>query len=71
MTIYNTTKEEPYHKETLIRFYETYNKQVKDYFKHKDNLLILNLQDTDVYSKFTDFLDFEPILDSFPWTNKT
>lgn len=72
MKIHNVPKNEPYKKDVLIDYYETHNKNVKDYFRHRLNdLLILNLKEKDSYSKFCKFLDIKQTKEHFPWENKT
>lgn len=63
--------EEPYHEIKLKHYYNTHNASVKDYFKNKSNLLVLNVSSDDSYSKMCEFLDKKPLYDSFPWENKT
>lgn len=63
--------EDVYHKQTFLNFYNNHNRMVLDYFKFKDNLLVLNLSNKDSYNKFCDFLNKKPLYDQFPWENKT
>ena len=63
--------QDPYDKEILINYYEDHNAAIKDYFRHKDNLLQINLSDTDAYSKFCSFIGKAPLYKEFPWENKT
>ena len=63
--------EEPYHEIKLKDYYNIHNASVKDYFKNKNNLLVLNLSETDAYTKMCEFLGKKPLYDSFPWENKT
>lgn len=70
--INKTPENDLYKKEVLIKGYEAYNKQVMDYFKDSSNrLLVLNLKDSDATQKFSEFLELETPIDSFPWENKT
>lgn len=54
-------------KERFVR----YNQNVKDYFRFRDNLLILNVADDGAYQELCDLLGEEPLYDSMPWENKT
>jgi len=60
-----------YYKKTFIEYYNSHNQMVIDYFKHKNNLLIINLSDKDSYKKFCKFLGKKPLYEEFPWENKT
>ncbi len=71
MSIYGTPKNDLYNEMALKKFYNDYNNQVINYFRNKNNLLVLNLSEPDGYSKFIEFLNLEAKLDSFPWLNKT
>jgi hypothetical protein len=65
-------KENPYDKEMLIAQYEKHNKDVIEYFKGRDNdLLVINLSDPDAYSKFCEFIGVKSDKNNFPWENKT
>lgn len=63
--------EDPYHEVKLKHYYNTHNASVIDYFKNKDNLLILNVREADAYQKLCGFLNKEALYDVFPWENKT
>jgi hypothetical protein len=67
-----SSKENPYDKEKLIAQYEKHNKDVIEYFKGRDNdLLVINLSDPDAYSKFCEFIGVKSDKNNFPWENKT
>ncbi|MGY0392966.1 sulfotransferase [Bizionia sp. KMM 8389] len=68
---YGETVGDIYNKEKLIGIYETRNKGVKDYFKNKNNLLILNVSEADSVTKLSDFIGITPKYTTFPWENKT
>lgn len=71
-TLFDLEDEKLYNKERLIEYYTIHNKMVQDYFSaRKDDLLVLNMQEKDGYTKFCDFLNIEQTKDSFPWENKT
>ena len=63
--------EPPYQEEKLKAYYTTHNASVLDYFKNKENLLVLNVSEVDAYSRLCAFLDREPLYETFPWENKT
>ena len=70
--VFNTPYDNPYKKDVMIDYYETHNKNVRDYFRHRPkDLLIINLKEKDSYSRFCEFLDLEQKRYSFPWENKT
>lgn len=70
--MYNTPENDPYQKDKLIQSYIDYNDSVLEYFKDKNNLLVINLSEKDAYTKFCNFLNL-PLegKNSFPWKNKT
>jgi hypothetical protein len=69
--LYDTPENDPYNKETLIQHYVDHNKNVEEYFRHRPgDLLILNVSDNNAYLTLCDFLDVEPLLESFPWKNR-
>lgn len=63
--------EDVYHKPTFLNYYNNHNHLVKEYFKFKDNLLIINVSNKDSYLKFCNFLEQKPLYEEFPWENKT
>ncbi len=58
-----------YDKELLTDYYELHNRMVKDYFRFRNDLLVLNLEEEDSYRRFCRFLNLRPRLDDFPKTN--
>lgn len=61
-----------YNREAFIQLYERHNEQVKTYFAHRPNdLLVLNVGDPDAYQDLCAFLDKKPMRDTMPWKNKT
>ncbi|MCC5941638.1 MAG: hypothetical protein JJU37_08865 [Balneolaceae bacterium] len=69
---YNTPEDDPYNKEILIDLYNTYNRQVTEYFRHRpDDLLILNVAEDGAYKNLCEFLNRKPVRDEFPWKNRT
>ena len=69
--VYNTPESDPYNEKILKRHYIKYNEDVIEYFRFKNNLLVINLSDENSYKKFCDFLEVEPVYDKFPWLNKS
>lgn len=68
---FDVTEEDPYNRDILIDYYTSHNKMVIDYFKNRDNLIIINLSDEDSYRQFCEFLGKDALYDRFPWENKT
>jgi len=68
---YPSPEKDIYNKEILMRQYEKHNKSVIDYFKFRDDLLVVNLKEKDVVSKIADFISFKPLYGEIPWENKT
>lgn len=70
--IFNTPEEDPYHKATLLKFYEDHNSSVEEYFSERNHdLLVLNISVESDYSRLCSFLGVPSIRDAFPWENKT
>lgn len=62
----------PYEKNRLIKHYEDYNAAVINYFKERqDDLLVINLSEADSFNKFITFLGVSSEFLDFPWENKT
>lgn len=71
-TIFNTSDDDPYNRETLLRYYNNHNYQVKEYFRGcPEKLLVINVANNSDYTRLCEFLKKEPIHNSFPWENKT
>lgn len=68
---FDIDKDDPYNKDILIGYYEQHNSMVKEYFRFKSNLLVINISHNSSYQKFCEFLDEKPLYQSFPWKNKT
>lgn len=64
-------EQNPYDEIKLKNYYNTHNASVKDYFKNKSNLIVLNVSEEDSYLKFCEFIEKKPIYKEFPWENKT
>lgn len=61
----------PYNEKRLTAYYLTHNKMVIDYFRFKNNLLIINLKDKNSYSTFCKFINVKKLYDEFPWENSS
>jgi hypothetical protein len=60
-----------YNKEHYIRFYETYNRTVKEYFSSRpDDLLTINVGDENVVQELCEFLEIENKNYTMPHLNK-
>ncbi|WP_432409970.1 sulfotransferase [Rasiella sp. SM2506] len=66
-----TEKDDPYDAQILKKYYQSHNNAILDYFRNKNNLLILNLSDKSSYKKLCNFLNKKPLYNEFPWKNKT
>lgn len=64
-------EEDIYDKPRLVSYYDRHNRDVRDYFRSKSNLLEINVSDKGAYRKFCDFLGKEPIAEGFPWLNSS
>lgn len=67
-----TPEDKLFDQELLIEYYNWHNKNVKEYFRHRpDDLLVLNVAEKGAYKKLCDFLGKETDQTEFPWKNKT
>lgn len=69
--IYDVDKDNPYNEDKLISYYCEHNAKVKDYFKNKNNIVVINLKNKNSYKKMCAFLGTKPKYNRFPWLNKT
>ncbi|MFD2655562.1 sulfotransferase [Gracilibacillus thailandensis] len=69
--LFGITDENTYDKDILINHYHTYNSEVKEYFKNRNDLLIINIAEESSYKLFCDFIEAEPKYSKFPWENQT
>jgi hypothetical protein len=70
--VHDVPENDPYKKDVHIDYYETHNKNVRDYFRHRpDDLLVINLKNTEDYGQFCRFIGRTQERDGFPWENKT
>jgi hypothetical protein len=63
--------DDPYDKQVHIDYYNDHNSMVLDYFRHRRDLLVINVAEQDSYRRFCDFLGRKPLYDEFPWENRT
>ena len=56
----------PYDKDKLIASYEAHNKEVKEFFKDKNNFISINVSSNNDYLNLCTFLGKEPKGNSFP-----
>jgi hypothetical protein len=73
---FGVDERDPYNKEKLVRAYVKHNEDVIEYFRGRDNLLVINLADPESFQKFLEFIPDgyrrnRRTLDRFPWENKT
>lgn len=69
---FNTPEEDIYNKKILIDLYESHNQYVKDYFRFREeDLLVVNLAKEGSYLQLCEFLGKKPKYEEFPWENKT
>jgi hypothetical protein len=62
----------PYDKDKLINSYEAHNREVKEFFKDKENFITVNVSNDDDYQRLCKFLNKSISKDSkFPHHNKT
>lgn len=69
--LYDSPEDDLYNETRLKTSYNNHNAQVKDYFRHKDNLLVINVSKAEDYGRFCEFLSLTPQAETFPWENKT
>ena len=55
----------PYDKENMIKSYELHNKEVKEFFKDKDNFISINVSNDSDYLKLCNYLNVESNSDKF------
>ncbi|MGY5850495.1 sulfotransferase [Salegentibacter sp. F14] len=68
----NVSEDDPYNKKNLINYYESHNRAVQEYFRHRPNdLLILNPSESNAMKKLGDFLGVDTSGKVFPKVNVT
>jgi len=69
--VLGTPEDEPYLRETAISFYHYYNQSIIDYFRERqDDLLVLNVAEPDALFRLCDFLELPAPEKEFPWENR-
>ena len=72
MHVAKVPPEEPYKKDVLLKYYNDHIENVKDYFRHRpEDLLVINLSNDADYERFCAFVNRKPVKQSFIWRNKT
>lgn len=66
-----TESDDPYDRQKHIDYYNEHNAMVIDYFRHRKDLLVINVAKKGSYGRFCTFLGREPLYEEFPWENKT
>ena len=70
--LYQTPDGDLYNKQMLIDYYNRHNEAVLEYFKRRpEDLLVINLAESDAYARFVEFIGVETEFKEFPWENKT
>jgi len=65
----DTPEDDLYHKPTLVSYYERHNADVRDYFRHKKNLIEINVARKGDYQRLCEFLGKTPAAEDFPCLN--
>lgn len=61
-----------YDKDKYIDIYNRHNEEVVEYFKSRpQNLLVINVSQSDSYKKLCSFIGQKPLREHFEWKNKT
>jgi len=68
---YNSPKTHPYDEISLKNAYKNHIKEATEYFTDKDNLLIVNLKDSNIIHKIENFLNIEFKNKGIPHLNKS
>lgn len=70
--IHNTPEDDLYNSEALKNAYLKHNAEVVDYFRDRpEQLLVVNLKDTDAPQKISAFLNTGKCIEEIPWENRT
>lgn len=69
--LFPTPENDLYNRDILIKTYEDHIANVREMFKDRSNLLILDLSKPDAVESLSTFLKIEPRLTEMPWLNKT
>lgn len=64
--------EEKFYDEYFLKNrFTRYNKNVKNYFQFKENLLTINVANNESYHRLCAFLGEDPVYEKMPWENRT
>jgi hypothetical protein len=69
--IHDPPDDDPYNETVLKDSYLRHNRDVFQYFRLRDDLLVVNLKEPDSYQRLCDFLGVEPLYQDFPWLNRS
>lgn len=70
--IWQGRPEDKFYEEDFLKDrFDRYNRNVKDYFRFRDNLLTIDVAEEGDYQELCSFLGKEPMYDEMPWENKT
>ncbi len=69
--LFATPENDLYNRKILIKTYEDHIANVRNMFKDRSNLLILDLSEPDAIKSLSTFLNIEPHLTEMPWLNRT
>lgn len=69
--VYGAPKEDPYNEKILKNSYLNHILEVKEYFKDRDNLLVINLKEDNLIEKIENFLGTEFKNKNIPHLNKS
>jgi hypothetical protein len=69
---FQTDDQNPYNEKVLKTYYDNHIKVIESYFDNRPNdLLKINIKDTNSYARLASFLSKKPLRDQFLWKNKT
>ena len=70
--IWQGQPEDKFYDEAFLKErFMSYNRNVENYFRFKDNLLVINVADDGAYQALCEFLGEEPLYEVMPWENRT
>jgi hypothetical protein len=69
--VHDPPDDDPYNERVLKDHYLRHNWDVIWYFRFRDDLLVINLKETDSYHRLCEFLEVEPLYQDFPWLNRS
>lgn len=66
-----TPEDDPYNEAILKGSYLSHIQDVREYFKNRGDLLVINVAEPGSYREMCQFLGRDPLYESFPWENQT